>query len=147
MTLEIRHFVNSFFVITTNEISMALDPWCTSANGGGWHAVPILDINSLVIEVQRCDAIFISHIHNDHFSPDFLSKLDLSSKTIFIKNFRSKALLNQLQALQPKRVIELAPWVPTQFSDIELTVIPQAKTTSGGHEIDYEVDVDTSLLI
>ena len=147
MSFAIRHFTNSFFHIEGDTTSLACDPWCTTANYGGWHAAPPVDFEAAVKLVRNCSSLYISHLHSDHFSPELLDRLDFSSLTVFVKNFKQKTLYNLLAGYGPRDIIELDPWDPFRFGEFELVVVPQSSQTSSGIDVGFDYDLDTSLLV
>ena len=67
-------FINSACVeLTTANITILMDPWFTDGiYDGSWYQFPKIDPFQFI---SKPDVIYISHIHPDHYDPDFLRQL------------------------------------------------------------------------
>ena len=74
------------------------DPWIVDGVfDGSWYHYPPLETK--ISDIQNVDAIYVSHIHPDHYDPIFLKKiLKKYRKTkIIIPNFERNYLYNRMK--------------------------------------------------
>lgn len=145
--MRITHISNSFMLIESEEDCLCCDPWVGVGNHGGWHSFPEFDRDRLVDLVQRTDAVYISHLHSDHFDPDFLVASGLIDREFFIKRYQNSTLAARLRRLGALRVQEVDPYFPVYWRDMELTIIPQRSSTTANLQDDVNYDLDTSLIV
>ncbi len=70
--MKLKYIYSACAVIETPDIRIASDPWFTpGADIGSWLHYPPLDKNPINI-IGEVDAIYISHVHADHYDPIFL---------------------------------------------------------------------------
>jgi UDP-MurNAc hydroxylase len=93
--------------------SILCDPWVNpGANLGSWfHWPPVPeDFESQLLELC-IDGIFISHLHSDHYDPNFISKFSKlrPEVPIYIPEFSHPWLKRSLKRVvsQPSRIIEI----------------------------------------
>jgi UDP-MurNAc hydroxylase len=145
--MKITHMSNSFLIIESGQTRIACDPWVGSGNHGGWHSFPEFLPNELIDATDRIDAIYISHLHSDHFDPAFLKKYGHLNKTYIINEFPTKVLRSRLQRLGVKDIVEIAPFSLIEFGDLRLTTVPQMSSNSSGLPDDLNYDLDSSLIV
>jgi UDP-MurNAc hydroxylase len=72
MAITVRYIYSACVVIGTKDVTLLCDPWFTEGiYDGSWFHFPKVD-NPLE-SIGNVDAIYISHIHPDHYDPAFLS--------------------------------------------------------------------------
>ena len=95
--MKITFFQSSAVLVEINNIKILNDPWLVDGElYGSWnHYPPVkLDFDTL----SDVDYIYLSHIHQDHFSQKTLSKLNKKIPVI-IHNFESKVLKNNIEKM------------------------------------------------
>src|SRR5262245_19489484 len=111
--------------IETPDLRILTDPWFGLGNNwdGSWCAYPpLLSASGLMRDIGPVDYIYISHVHDDHYCPEFLAAyLDIHPQThLLVPN--SVPLLRRLKQDLPQirgKVIEWPETVTvgaTQFS-------------------------------
>lgn len=69
--LNARFIYSACIVLETNDISICCDPWFSEgAYDGSWFQFP--RVEDPIDAIGQVDAIYISHIHPDHYDPKFL---------------------------------------------------------------------------
>ncbi len=145
--MDITHVSNSFLIVETAKTKLVCDPWVGQANHGGWRSYPEFDRQALIDRVAGADLVYISHLHTDHFDPQFLKESGLVGAPVLIKAFDNATLKTRLKALGVETVIEASPLEPLTVRDLRLAVVPQFQTSNAGVETDLEYDLDTSLIV
>lgn len=145
--MKITHLSNSFINVELNGTKIVCDPWVGIANHGGWHAYPEFDESELIALVSDADYVYISHVHSDHFDPDFLVKAGLTKKIFIIKEFAHPILKNRLLKLGVQTVLELKAFEKFELAhNNSLAIIPQLTSNSSGLEDSINYDLDTSII-
>jgi len=73
--MKIRYIYSACVVIETGDIKLLCDPWFTpGAYYGAWHHFPPLPEIGPIDLIGKVDAIWVSHIHPDHYDPIFLGR-------------------------------------------------------------------------
>lgn len=145
--MDITHVSNSFLIVETAETRLVCDPWVGRANHGGWRSYPEFDRQALIDRVAGADLVYISHLHSDHFDPEFLTDAGLIEAPVLIKAYDNGTLRGRLKALGVQTVIEAQPRKAFAFRDMRLAVLPQFQTSNAGVETDLDYDLDTSLIV
>jgi UDP-MurNAc hydroxylase len=69
--MKVRYVYSACVVIESPDLRILCDPWFTpGAYDGSWYQWPAID--SPIDTIGPVDLIYISHIHPDHYDPDFL---------------------------------------------------------------------------
>jgi UDP-MurNAc hydroxylase len=93
--MKITFYQSSAVLIETKNVKILSDPWFVDGElYGSWNHYP--QINFEPEKFADIDYIYLSHIHQDHFSKKTLSKLDKKIPVI-IHNFASKVLKNNVK--------------------------------------------------
>jgi UDP-MurNAc hydroxylase len=145
--MRITHLNNAFLKVDAGGSRLICDPWVGRANEGGWHSFPEFTPDALHAFVADADAVYISHIHADHFDPAFLTQSGLIAKPFIIKAFANRILFNRLKRLGVETVHELEAFTPVPFKGMTLAIVPQMTSNSGGYEDEIDFDLDTSIII
>ena len=85
--MKVRYISSACLQIETSDISILTDPWFSQGIfDGSWFSFPHIDPFDFIKEP---DYIYVSHIHPDHYDPDFLHKLfeRFGKKPILIPDF------------------------------------------------------------
>lgn len=131
MSISVRYIYSACVVIKTPDITVLCDPWFTEGIfDGSWYQFPKLE-NPVDI-IGDVDAIYISHIHPDHYDPQFLRQyfLKYGKKDILIGEFPVNFLVKKMQmdGFDPMVINEY------RFKDTYLNIIPD--DTESIHDID-----------
>lgn len=97
--MKLRYIYSACVCIEGDQAKIVSDPWFTQgAFDGSWYQYPRLQKNAVEV-IGRVDAIYISHIHPDHYDPMFLREyLSCYSDTpIIIGKFDPPFLLNKMR--------------------------------------------------
>jgi UDP-MurNAc hydroxylase len=71
--MRIRYIYSACVVVETADARILCDPWMTDGiYDGSWFRYPVMDDPIAVI--GEVDAIYVSHIHPDHYDPVFLRR-------------------------------------------------------------------------
>lgn len=71
MSITVRYIYSACVVIETPDLTLLCDPWFTDGvYDGSWYQFPKLD--DPTAKIGKVDAIYISHIHPDHYDPIFI---------------------------------------------------------------------------
>lgn len=145
--MQVTHLSNSFITVATAGQRLVCDPWAGTANNGGWHSFPEFAPQALHAAVADATLVYISHLHSDHFDPEFLRAADLLDRHFVIKQFDDGVLRRRLQALGVQRITELAPFTVATCSDLRPAIVPQMTSNSSGLVDAIDYDMDTSLVV
>ncbi len=146
--MKIKHFSNSFIEIKTKDVCIVCDPWVGIGNHGGWHSFPEFSESELIGAVNHSSHIYISHLHSDHFDPEFINKAKLTEKIFIIKKFDDGLLKKRLSGSGVKKIIEVEPFeVFNLTSSTSLSIVPQMTSNSAGASDGLNYDLDTSLIV
>lgn len=103
--MKVKYLTDACVEIEYNDCKVICDPWLSeSICYGGLYHYPPININ--IEEYTDVDAIYISHIHEDHLDSKTLSYFDRQIP-ILIHCYEEKHVLNKLKNLGFERVIEL----------------------------------------
>jgi UDP-MurNAc hydroxylase len=102
----IRYLGHAGFIVSHRDTRLLIDPWFHPAFLEAWFPYP--DNRHLLAEVVAGDyaALYISHLHEDHFDEKVLASLDRDMKVI-IPRYRSKAMARKLAALGFRNLVAL----------------------------------------
>ncbi len=69
--IKVTYYYSACVGISTAEVSILCDPWFTEgAFDGSWFQYPKLE--NPIDKIGEYDYIYISHLHSDHYDPEFL---------------------------------------------------------------------------
>jgi UDP-MurNAc hydroxylase len=143
----ITHFSNSFIVVESEGLKVCCDPWVGKANYGGWHSYPEYKRIELCKFLDDVDLVYISHLHEDHFDPQFLKDSGLVHKKFIIKSFELKILLNRIKGLGVHEVLELNEFEIFNYEHLRIAIFPQMASNSSDLDDYVHFDLDTSIII
>ncbi|MDC7681731.1 MBL fold metallo-hydrolase [Asticcacaulis sp. BYS171W] len=145
--MKITHLNNSFLMIEGGGTKLLCDPWAGTANEGGWRSFPEFDPEVLYAFMVDCDAVYISHLHADHFDPALLRAAGLVDKPFIIKDFQNKTLLKRIKALGVETVIEVPALHVTIFKNLQFAIVPQMTSNNAALDDEIDYDLDTSIIV
>ena len=134
MSIEIEYLCHTSAIIHIAGKSILCDPWLTDTAycNSWWHYQDIdYDIQELA---RRCDALYISHQHPDHFDPKTLIQIDKSIR-IFIGKFAGSSLPIKLKKLGFTNVREIECWNSFElFPGLEGVMMPSQHSIWDTHD-------------
>jgi UDP-MurNAc hydroxylase len=103
---SIRYLGHAGFMVSYAGIRLLIDPWFYPAFLDAWFPFP--DNRHLLGDVVdgRFDALYISHLHEDHFDRRVLEQLD-RDLTVLVPRYRSKELARRLSAMGFEKLMTL----------------------------------------
>ncbi len=132
---RVRYIYSACIVIETDDLKILCDPWFTpGAYDGAWYPFPV--VSDPIRTLGKCDYIYISHIHPDHYDPVFLKKyLELYPDVkIIIADFKNNFLSKKMTQNQiPHSVVS-----SLKLGETELKIFPNESSS---------YDVDSALVI
>lgn len=135
--MRVRYIYSACVVIETEDLTLCCDPWFTpGAYYGSWYQYPPLPKHPIDL-IGKVDAIYVSHIHPDHYDIAFLKEyLGCYPDTKIIIGETNPPYL-----LQVMRVDGLDPVVLNRasFGDTDLHIF-----ANKGYEFD---NIDTALVV
>ncbi|HVA99519.1 MAG TPA: MBL fold metallo-hydrolase [Bacteroidia bacterium] len=118
--MHIEYISHSCFVIETNRIKIAFDPWIT---GGAYHNQWQLFPQPFDTKpVEEADLILISHGHEDHLHNDSLKKIQKNAHIFFPFQWR-EGVVDYLKYLQFKDITEAVSFKTYTFKGIKITYL------------------------
>jgi UDP-MurNAc hydroxylase len=95
--MKLTFFQSSAVMIETKGVKILCDPWLVDGElYGSWNHYPPIDFQPQ--NFNDVDFIYLSHIHQDHFSKKSLSKLNKDIPVI-IHNFENKVLRENIKEM------------------------------------------------
>jgi len=93
--MKLTFYQSSAVLIETKDVQILSDPWFVDGElYGAWNHYPPVNLQGE--NFTDVDYIYLSHIHQDHFSKKTLSKLDKKIPVI-IHNFESKVFRENIK--------------------------------------------------
>lgn len=93
--MNIKYLSSSSLIFESNGVSLLTDPWLVDGEYyGAWHHMPPLAIDWN--EINSVNAIYISHIHPDHYSKKTFELLN-KNIPVYIHEFHEKFLKFNLE--------------------------------------------------
>jgi L-ascorbate metabolism protein UlaG (beta-lactamase superfamily) len=146
--MKITHYCNSFIVVEAGDTIFACDPWIGLEDQNAWATYPIHKDNGELLQRIDPDAIYISHLHFDHFDRKTLVTLANKDVRFVIKTYRDHRLAGRIRELGFTTVDECEPWTEIEISsDLSVTIVPQDTNNVAGFDADIVYDLDTSIII
>jgi UDP-MurNAc hydroxylase len=106
--MKVTKIASSTIIIQNKDIRLLCDPWVENGEYyGSWSLVEKINLKKAYEKMNLCDAIYISHIHPDHFSPKTMRKLNIKDKKIFIHSYSQKFLKKNLHEMGFNNIIEI----------------------------------------
>jgi len=118
--MKLEYISHSCFVIETNGVRLAFDPWITSsAYNQQWylHPKPANDEPA-----RKSDVLLISHGHEDHLNNESLHLINKDARVFFPFQWR-KGIAEYLHHLGFKKVTEAVSFKTYKYNDISITYL------------------------
>ena len=95
--MKLTFYQSSTVLLETKNVKILSDPWLVDGElYGSWNHYPQIDFNPEAFD--NLDYIYLSHIHQDHFSKKTLSQLS-KKIPVLIHNFESKSLRENIKSM------------------------------------------------
>ena len=134
--MKVRYLYSACVEIETPKLRILCDPWFSEgAFDGSWYHYPWKK-NPLNI-IKKPDLIYISHIHSDHYDPDFLKKINkkFGKIKIIIADFKNNYLLKRIKFDK----LEAEPIRSLKLKNVNINIIP--------NETDDGSDIDSAIVV
>jgi UDP-MurNAc hydroxylase len=149
--ITLQNIANAFCKLEHGGRVFLTEPWVTEGIfEGGWSPYP--PIQDKASALSRCDYLYISHIHEDHFDLQAIQRLPRSVVAIIPEVFPNHLIRNALEKLGFENLKMLKPLTPLELSpELTVSIIPplngfaqeQALYQTAG----VSIGIDTGLLI
>lgn len=116
--------------LQTRAGSVLCDPWFTPAYFSSWYPFPSnadLDLS----QIASPDYLYVSHLHRDHFDPDFLAEHVNKNARVILPEFPTSHLRDALTELGFHRFIETVSDEPLEVDGLRLMVSALTSPTDG----------------
>ncbi len=110
--------------------SVLCDPWFTPAYFGSWFPFPRNDL----IDVERFetpDYLYISHLHRDHFDPEWLASHVDKSARVLLPDFRVPYLERSLRDLGFEHFVACRHAQQLDLDGLEVVILAQNAPADG----------------
>jgi len=115
--------------VETRGGSVLCDPWFTPAYFGSWFPFPRNDRLETRAFVSP-DYLYVSHLHRDHFDPDFLQHVDRRAR-VLLPEFHVPFLEDGLRALGFDEFVRTRHATPVDLDGLEVTVFAMTAPADG----------------
>lgn len=108
--------------VETRGGSVLCDPWFTPAYFGSWFPFPRndrLDVSAL----RRPDYLYVSHLHRDHFDPEWLAAHVDRETTVLLPGFRGPFLERALRDLGFEHFVHTRDGEPVDLDGLRVTIL------------------------
>ncbi len=116
--------------VETRHGSVLCDPWFNPAYFGAWFPYPrndTLDPSAFA----RPDYLYVSHLHRDHFDPEWLAQHVDPSAQVLLPAFGVPHLERALRAVGFTRFVEAPPAQPIDLNGLEIAILACTQPADG----------------
>jgi UDP-MurNAc hydroxylase len=107
--------------IETRAGSVLCDPWVNPAFFGSWFPFP--DNSDLDWDTfGRCDYLYVSHLHRDHFDAELLTRYVRKDTTVVLPEYPTDELERELQALGFTNFVRTHSGVPVERDGLRIMI-------------------------
>src|SRR5262249_20010114 len=118
------------FLLETRGGSILCDPWFTPAYFGSWFPFPRNDtLDSATLSTP--EYLYISHLHRDHFDPDWLARHVDKSTQVLLPAFGVPFLERELRALGFERFVHTRQGEPVDLDGCTVTIVALTQPADG----------------
>jgi UDP-MurNAc hydroxylase len=110
--------------------SVLCDPWFTPAYFGSWFPFPRNDGLDPAAFASP-DYLYVSHLHRDHFDPEFLARHVDRGAQVLLPEFRVPFLEESLRAVGFERFVRTRHGVPVDVGGLEVTIFAMTAPADG----------------
>ena len=118
------------FFVETAHGSVLCDPWFTPAYFGSWFPFPRND-DLDVTRFANPDFLYLSHLHRDHFDPEFLRENISKDARVLLPDFRVPFLERELEALGFEHFVHTTNAQPVNIDGLEVTIFAMTSPADG----------------
>ncbi len=144
--INVKYIYSACVVISTADAKILCDPWFTEGiYDGSWFQYP--KIKNPINSIGDVDAIYVSHIHPDHYDSHFLKQYfhRFGTKKIFIADHQPNHLARKMRAdgitptilgedfLIGNTTVCIVPHITGSISDIDSALIVKYKSAEKLH--------------
>jgi UDP-MurNAc hydroxylase len=127
--------------VETDQGSILCDPWFTPAFHASWFPFPSnRDVD--LASIAKPDFLFVSHLHFDHFDPEFLSSHVPRGTTVLLPDFPTDHLRRELEDLGFRSFIQTTGGQPLELDGGLRVMINALVTPTDGPLGDSGLAVD-----
>jgi UDP-MurNAc hydroxylase len=116
--------------VETRHGSVLCDPWFTPAYFGSWFPFPRNDRLDPT-EFGRPDFLYVSHLHRDHFDPEFLGRHVAKDTRVLLPDFPTPFLEGALRDLGFSRFVRTRGGTPVEVDGLEVTIFAMTEPADG----------------
>ncbi len=128
--MQITFLGQAGLFVETKGVSILCDPWFNPSFFGSWYPFPANDgIDPR--RIGRPTYLYVSHLHHDHFDPQFLAAHVDKDATVLLPAYPLDDLRKELTALGFHRFIESVDLEPFQAGPLTLTIHALVAPTDG----------------
>ena len=111
--------------VETRHGSVLCDPWFSPAYFGSWFPFPRNDD----LDPERFanpDFLYVSHLHRDHFDPEFLARHVGKDARVLLPDFPVPMLERELRALGFRYFVATRDHEPIEIDGLEIAILEHA---------------------
>lgn len=122
MEISVTKIIHAGYVFSSSAARVAFDPIFESPFSYNCFSFPPVSFDREKLQQEKFDAVFISHIHDDHFS---MASLNLLSRDtpIYLYSTVSEAF-DLLKQLGFQSIYSITHYVPIQIGDLAIEALP-----------------------
>src|SRR5579862_649923 len=117
-------------LVQTRHGSVLCDPWFTPAYFGSWFPFPRNDTID-ASELGRPDYLYISHLHRDHFDPEWLTRYVDKRATVLLPEFGVDLLARELRSLGFRNFARTKHGEPIDLGGLGVTILAMTSPADG----------------
>ncbi len=118
------------FLVETRGGSVLCDPWFNPAYFGSWFPFPRNDRLDPAA-FSSPDYLYVSHLHRDHFDPDWLAAHVDKRAEVLLPAFGVPFLERDLRAIGFERFVEMPAGEPVDLGGLRATIVPFTAPADG----------------
>jgi UDP-MurNAc hydroxylase len=118
------------FFIETRHGSVLCDPWFTPAYFGSWFPYPRND-GLDPSRFARPDYLYISHLHRDHFDPEWLERHVDKRARVLLPEFRVPFLERELRGIGFTEFVRTTDHEPIDVDGLNVTILAMTAPADG----------------
>jgi UDP-MurNAc hydroxylase len=116
--------------IETSHGSVLCDPWFNPAYFGSWFPFPRND-DLDPATFGRPDFLYCSHLHRDHFDPEFLARHVDKGAQVLLPDFPTPFLMRELEALGFRHFVATRSGEPLDLDGLEVAIFAMTAPADG----------------
>ena len=117
-------------LVETDHGSVLCDPWFTPAYFGSWFPFPRND-RLAVDRLPAPDYLYISHLHRDHFDPQWLARHVATQTRVLLPEFGIDLLGRELAKLGFHDLVETEHAEPVDLDGLTVTILAMTSPADG----------------